>query len=196
MTKTRQPSCRVFVLCPEPRAAGETRVSGHDDRTPCAIGPRYGAGPAHWWSLKGAKVDDLRVTNRVTIPARDLDVRVARSSGPGGQGVNTTDSKVELRFDLEGTECMNESQKALVRRQLGNRVTADGVLILQSNEHRSQHRNREAARERMRRLISEALVPPRPRRATKPTKGAKRRRIEAKRQRSDLKRQRQAPHAD
>lgn len=136
-------------------------------------------------------MDDLRVTNRIIIPAKDLDVRVARSSGPGGQGVNTTDSKVELRFDLDGTECLTDTQKQRIRHHLGNRVTVDGVLLLQSNEHRSQHRNREAARERMRRLLAEALVPPRPRRATKPSQGAKRRRVEAKRQRGELKKQRQ-----
>lgn len=141
-------------------------------------------------------MDDLRVTSRITIPAKDLDVRVARSSGPGGQGVNTTDSKVELRFDLDGTDCLTDHQKDMVRRELGNRLTADGVLILQSNEHRSQHRNREAARERMRRMVAEALVPPRPRRKTKPSRGAKRRRLEAKKQRGELKKQRQAPRLD
>ncbi len=141
-------------------------------------------------------MDDLRLKRGVTIPAADLEVRVARSSGPGGQGVNTTDSKVELRFDLEGTEALDERQKARVRDRLGNRLTKDGVLVLQSNEHRSQHRNREAARERLVNLLSEALEPPRQRHKTKPSRGAKRRRIEAKKQRGETKKLRQRPSQD
>ncbi len=141
-------------------------------------------------------MDDLRVNSRIVLPGDDLDVRVARSSGPGGQGVNTTDSKVELRFDLEGTACMTESQKDLVRQRLGNRVTADGILRIQSNEHRSQHRNREAARQRMKMLLADAVTPPRPRRKSKPSYGAKRRRMDAKRQRGEVKRLRQKPGDD
>lgn len=141
-------------------------------------------------------MDDLRVTKGVVIPSADLEMRVARSSGPGGQSVNTTDSKVELRLDLAGTEALTDRQKGLVRDRLGNRITNDDVLILQSNEHKSQHRNREAVRERMRRLLSEALVPPTPRRKTKPSRAAKRRRLENKRHRGEVKRLRQSPRRD
>ncbi|MFT5223080.1 MAG: ribosome-associated protein, partial [Glaciecola sp.] len=147
-------------------------------------------------STASTPVDDLRITNRITIPAEDLEVRVARSSGPGGQGVNTTDSKVELRFDVAGTAVLDERQKAMVEKNLGNRITQDGVLLIQSNENRSQHRNREAARARLKMMLVEALTPPRPRRKTKPSYGAKRRRMDNKAQRGDLKRLRQKPSGE
>ncbi len=138
-------------------------------------------------------MDDLRINKAVVIPAADLEVRVARSSGPGGQGVNTTDSKVELRFDLEATDCLTDRQKALVRERLGNRITKEGLLVLQSNEHRSQHRNREAVRARLRNLLGEAIQPPRQRRRTKPSRSARQRRLREKRHRGEIKRLRQRP---
>ncbi len=141
-------------------------------------------------------MDDLRLNRRLTIPAADLEIRVARSSGPGGQHVNTTDSKVELRFDLEGTTALDEVLKGRIREALGNRITKDGVLVLQSNEHRSQHRNREAARDRMRNLLTDAIEPPRQRHRTKPSRGAKRRRLEDKKQRGQTKKLRQTPRSE
>ncbi len=141
-------------------------------------------------------MDDLRITRRVVVPAADLEMRVARSSGPGGQGVNTTDSKVELRLDLDGTEAFSDVEKARIREALGNRVTNDGVLILQANEHRSQHRNREAVRGRMANLLRDAIQPPKRRKATKPSRAAKRRRLDAKRHRGEVKKLRKSPRPE
>lgn len=139
--------------------------------------------------------DDLILPGGTKIPEGDLEFRVSRSSGPGGQGVNTTDSQVELRFDLDGNETLSGTQKARVRRALGNRITNDGVLILAASDHRSQHRNKAEVLARFRRLITDAITPPKPRRPTRPSRGARERRLESKRQRAEIKRQRRNPPA-
>lgn len=138
---------------------------------------------------------DLILPGGVRIPEADIEYRVSRSSGPGGQGVNTTDSQVELRFDLDGNETLSGREKARIRRALGNRITKDGVLILAASDHRSQHRNRDEVLSRFRRLVADALVPPKPRRRTRPTRASKERRLQAKKQRGELKRQRRNPPA-
>lgn len=140
-------------------------------------------------------MDDLKVDSRHVIPAHELEVRAARSSGPGGQGVNTTESAVELRWDLEGSEAFNDREKDRIREQLGTRVTDAGVFIVRASEHRSQHRNREDARHRLKEMLREAIRPRKTRRATKPSRAAKRRRLEEKRQRGELKRLRKPPDA-
>ena len=132
---------------------------------------------------------DLPVNARVTIPGDELTERFSRSSGPGGQGVNTTDSRVELVWDLGGSD-LPEDLLDKLRRRLGTRLAGDSVTVVAS-ERRSQLRNREAARERLAGLVGRALEPPPPpRRATRPSRGATDRRIAAKKRRSATKRTR------
>jgi ribosome-associated protein len=126
--------------------------------------------------------DDLVVRPGFTIPATELVERFSRSSGPGGQSVNTTDSRVELEFDVLTSTALSDAQRARVVGRLGTPV------VVVASEHRSQHRNRVAARERLASRLRDALLPPPPpRRATKPTKGSQRRRLDAKKQRGQTK---------
>jgi len=135
---------------------------------------------------------DLAVTASVVVPSSALSWRFSRSSGPGGQGVNTADSRVELSvapIDLPG---LTDDQRARLGARLGNRLV-DGVLTIAASEHRQQLRNRQAARERLAAVLRAALAPPPPsRRRTKPTRGSQERRIEAKKQRGQLKKQRRS----
>ena len=137
-------------------------------------------------------MDDLPIGRGVVIPGHELTVRTSRASGPGGQGVNTTDSRVELRWDVAGSTALDDGQRARLRERPGPRLTVDGVLVLHAEEHRSQHRNRDAARARLRELVTEALVPPRPRRPTRRTRASVERRLDAKRRRGARKRERGA----
>ena len=123
----------------------------------------------------------------LVVPAAELVERFSRSSGPGGQSVNTTDSRVELEYDVAGSATLTEAQRRQVLRRLGGRLT-DGRLVVDASEHRSQHRNRVAARERLADLLRSALAPPPPtRRPTRPTRGSQRRRLEDKKQRGQTK---------
>lgn len=132
---------------------------------------------------------DLPVTARVVIPGEELTERFSRASGPGGQGVNTTDSRVELVWDLGASALPPETLDRL-RRRLGSRLAGDQLSVVAS-ERRSQLRNRESARERLADLVRRALLPPPPpRRATRPTRGATERRLDAKRRRARTKRHR------
>ena len=126
------------------------------------------------------------------VPKSELTWRFSRSSGPGGQSVNTTDSRVELIWDLANTAALDRTQRERALAHLAPRLI-DGVLTIAASEYKSQHRNRDAARMRLNALVSEAVKPPRKRRPTKPTKGSQRRRIEAKKQRGETKRLRQRP---
>jgi ribosome-associated protein len=135
---------------------------------------------------------DLAVTGSVVVPAAALSWRFSRSSGPGGQGVNTADSRVELSVAPLELPGLSESQQRRVAARLGNRLV-DGVLTIAASEHRQQLRNRQAARERLAAVLRAALAPPPPsRRRTKPTRGSQERRIEAKKQRGQLKKQRRS----
>jgi ribosome-associated protein len=130
----------------------------------------------------------LHVRGSVVVPEAELSWRFSRSSGPGGQGVNTTDSRVELSFDLARTTALSSTQKARALERLGPRLV-DGVLTVAASEHRSQLRNREAAEARLAATLAEAIAPPpRPRRQTKPSKGAVERRIAGKKRRGEIKR--------
>lgn len=129
------------------------------------------------------------------VPAGDLTEQFSHASGPGGQGVNTTDSRVQLSLDLGTTSALDETQRARALERLAGRL-AGTVLTLSAAEHRSQRRNRVAARERLAEVLREALVPPVPRRTTRPTRGSTRRRLEAKRQRAETKRYRRRPGRD
>ena len=130
---------------------------------------------------------DLIVTRTLVVPAAELSERFSRSSGPGGQGVNTTDSRVELSFDLGHSRAMPEWLRHQMLCRLRNRLV-DGVLVVTASEHRAQLQNRTAARERMSRLLRAAAAAPAPvRRPTRPTRGSKERRITEKKQRGQTK---------
>lgn len=124
------------------------------------------------------------------MPEHELSWRFSRSSGPGGQGVNTTDSRAELSFDVERAGSVPDHLRPRALDRLGGRLV-DGVVTIAASEHRSQLQNREAAEQRLAQLLREAVAPPAPtRRPTRPTRGSKERRLEGKRQRSALKRTR------
>ena len=134
----------------------------------------------------------LRVRGSVVIPEAELRWRFSRSSGPGGQGVNTTDSRVELSFDLAASTALGPTLKARALERLAPRLV-DGVLTIAASEQRSQLRNREAAEARLASTLAEAIAPPpRPRRPTKATKGSVERRIAGKKRRSETKRLRRS----
>ena len=131
---------------------------------------------------------DLPVSDRVVVPAGALAWRFSRSSGPGGQGVNTADSRVELSVAPLALPGLSEAQRQRLTERLGSRLV-DGVLTIAASEHRQQLRNREAARERMAAVLRAALAPPAPsRRRTRPTRGSQERRIKAKKERGQTKR--------
>jgi ribosome-associated protein len=139
---------------------------------------------------------DLRVSPALTIPAAELGWRFSRSSGPGGQHVNTSDSRVELVWNVTDSAVLSESQRELLLARLEGRLVG-GAVTVASSEQRSQLRNRETALAKLAQLVSAGLAPDGPqRRATKPTKGSGRRHLAAKQQRSATKRQRQRPPAE
>ena len=140
--------------------------------------------------------DGLFITDRLTIPSAELTWRFSRSSGPGGQGVNTTDSRAELSYDVLRSPSLPGFLRDRALQRLGNRLV-DGVLTVVASEHRSQLRNREAAAARLAALLRDAVAPPAaPRRPTRPSAGAKARRIEAKKRRGTIKKHRQRPADD
>ncbi len=129
----------------------------------------------------------------LVIQDAELVERFSRSSGPGGQSVNTTDSRVELRWDVAASRALGETQRTRLLDRLAPRLT-DGVVSIVASEHRSQLQNRAAARARLRMLLADALAPPPPaRRATRPSRAAKQRRVDAKRHRGELKSKRARP---
>jgi ribosome-associated protein len=132
----------------------------------------------------------------LTIPAAELVERFSRSSGPGGQSVNTTDSRVEISWDIAASTALTEFQRSRLLDQLAGRLI-DTVLTIAASEHRSQLQNRVAARARLANLVGDALEPPAPaRRATRPSRAARARRVESKRKHGVLKATRRPPPAD
>ena len=132
----------------------------------------------------------------LVVPGADLVERFSRSSGPGGQGVNTADSRVELELDLAAVPGLTDAQRARALGALGARLVDGRLLVVTASEHRQQRRNRVTARERMADLLREGLAPPPPaRRPTRPTKGAQERRLATKRRRADVKAGRARPPA-
>jgi len=139
------------------------------------------------------QVERLEITRAVSIPRSELVWRFSRSSGPGGQSVNTADSRVELRFDLAGTEALPEPLKQRALHRLAGRLV-DGTVVVTAAEHRSQLLNRRAAEARLAALLAAAIAPPGPaRRATRPTRAAVERRLDAKRRRAQRKQMRRPP---
>ena len=146
-------------------------------------------------------MDNLRIPagpgcpRGLVVPAGELVERFSHASGPGGQGVNTADSRVQLSLDLDSTSALNEKQRERALRELGERLTGS-ILTVTAAETRSQRRNRAAARERLAEVLRAGLIPPVPRRATKPARASKLRRLDDKKRRSEVKARRRRPDAD
>lgn len=144
-------------------------------------------------AVPGEVSEDLAVRPGVVVPAGELRWRFSRSSGPGGQSVNTSDSRVELALDVRATAALSEALRTRALQRLESQLV-DGVLTVVAAEERSQWQNRRLARDKLARLLREAVAaPPRPRRPTRPTKGSVQRRLDAKRRRAETKRGRRDP---
>jgi ribosome-associated protein len=129
----------------------------------------------------------FEIDHRLRVPEEELDRSFVRSGGPGGQNVNKVASKAVLRWDVTRTPSLPADIKARLRAQQANRITTEGVLILTSQQHRDQERNRQDCLEKLRAMIRQAAIAPKKRRPTRPTRGSKERRIQAKKRRATLK---------
>ena len=132
----------------------------------------------------------LYVDKDLILPAGELAYRTSRSSGPGGQNVNKVETRVTVLFDIGQSAVLDNEQKARLRERLASRVNKEGILRVVSQKHRTQAANREAARDKLAQLIAQALAKRRKRTKTRPSRAAKRRRLEDKRRRSRLKQRR------
>lgn len=132
----------------------------------------------------------IRVTERIAIEENELDESFIRASGPGGQNVNKVSSAVQLRFNARTSRSLPNDVSIRLQRLAGSRLTNEGVIVITANRHRSQDQNRDEARERLFDMIREAANPPPPRRATKPTRSSKKRRVDSKVKRGHVKKMR------
>lgn len=135
-------------------------------------------------------LDDIIINDLVTIPGSELQYTASRSSGPGGQHVNKTDSRIQVRWNIPTTSALSDFLKRRVMIALSTRLTDGGDLLLASDSNRSQRRNKEDVTQRLAALVRAALVPPKPRRKTKPTRASRQRRLDDKKRRSAVKKQR------
>ena len=129
----------------------------------------------------------IRITKTIAIGERELEEHFIRASGPGGQNVNKLSSAVQLRFDVRGSPSLPDAVRTRLEHLAGRRLTREGVLVINAHRHRTQERNRQDARERLVELIARAAVAPIPRRATRPGKAARERRLQSKKHRATVK---------
>jgi len=153
-------------------------------------GVRLAGAGRHWRALAMDESTYLNVTTQLAIPRTELSFRASRSGGPGGQHVNTSSTRIELLWDLNGSTVVDEEQRGRLRVKLSARLDSDGRVRVVASDHRSQRQNRLAAEERLASLVRHALVVPKKRRATRPTRAAKERRLSDKKRRGETKRQR------
>lgn len=132
-------------------------------------------------------MEPVRINQRLTIPAAELRFRATRSGGPGGQHANTSSTRVELTWNARDSPSLTDRRRDLVLARLAHRLDADGTLRLVADTHRSQHQNRKEVVARFADLLADALRPVRPRKATRPTKASKKRRLQGKKQRGRVK---------
>lgn len=140
-----------------------------------------------------ASEDGVRVSRSVKIPGSELRFNFTPSGGPGGQHANKTSTRAELTWNVDESSALSGRQKERVKNRLRSRIDARGILHLVSDEYRSQTRNRVDVEKRLAKLVAQALVPPKSRVATRPTKASKERRLESKKHRSETKRRRRTP---
>ena len=133
--------------------------------------------------------------NTITIPSQEIEVRTSRASGPGGQHVNTSSTRVEVRWNVDRSEAISDAQRRRLRARLGNRISKTGILRVVADDERSQRRNRVLAIERLHDLVRDALAVPKTRRPTRVPQRAKEARLREKKRRGDIKSQRRHPDA-
>jgi ribosome-associated protein len=138
----------------------------------------------------------LRINQRIEIPHDEFRWSYARSSGPGGQNVNKVSSKATLHWSVATSPSLPQDVRARFRARFGHRINKQGELVLQSQRYRDQARNLEDCLDKLRGMILEVASPPKPRKATRPSRGAKERRLRAKRESSDRKQSRRSPHGE
>lgn len=131
--------------------------------------------------------DSIPVSNRFAIPGSELDFQASRSGGPGGQHANTTSSRIQLRWNVRSSPSLSEGRREILLDRLSNRIDQDGVLQVTVDTHRSQHRNREEAAERLADLVRDALRPRKKRKKTRRTRASNEKRLKKKKRRGRLK---------
>lgn len=140
--------------------------------------------------------DDIRVTRSIRIPRSELTFQFSRSGGPGGQNVNKLNTRVQLRWNVDETEAVRDEVRVRLKTRARRRINSDGELIITSQRYRDQARNIDDCIEKLTALVHESAQKPTPRKPTRPTAGARRRRLEAKKQRSQRKKSRKPPRLD